>query len=76
MPNSVQIALDGRQLTISSRTSFPALVLAFDAESGNGAYVNCQVVEGRTVVPAPLGGRSVSFEVVDAEGAVRGQLAV
>lgn len=74
MPNSVQLTMTDRRLHIVSAHAFSALVLAFD-EDGNGAYVNCDVTAGETVLPSPLSGRHVTFEVMDAEGSLRGQLA-
>lgn len=74
MSTTVTLGLEGRQVRIESRMPFSALLLAFDAGSGNGAYLNCDVARGVTFVPAPLGGPDVSYELVDADGAVRGAL--
>ncbi|MDT9593581.1 hypothetical protein RDV89_10920 [Nocardioides zeae] len=75
MPKSVQLEVRGRHLAISSRTAFPAVVLAFDEATGNGAYLNHDIRPGENVVVPPLSGSTISFEVVDSvDGSLRGAL--
>ena len=71
MHTSVGLTLSGRHLTITSADAFAGLILAFDEASGNGAYINCDVRPGDTLVPLPLTGERLTFELVDsASGAM------
>lgn len=72
----VDLAAEGSTLTISSNRAFEALVLA-STPSGDGAYLNCDVAPGTTVVHLPITGHGLVLEVVDSRtGAVTGTITV
>lgn len=72
----VDLAAEGSTLTISSDRAFEALVPA-SMPSGDGAFLNCDVVPGTTVVSLPLSGDGLVLEVVDSRtGAVTGTITV
>lgn len=65
MRTSVGLALGERHLTITSPSAFAGIVLAFDEISGDGAFVNCEVHAGDTLVPLPISGARMAYELVD-----------
>lgn len=72
----VDLAAEGSTLTISSNRAFEALVLA-SMPSGDGAFLNCDVALGTTIVKLPLSGDGLMLEVVDSRtGAVTGTITV
>ncbi|MDQ1106758.1 hypothetical protein QE364_002707 [Nocardioides zeae] len=72
----VFLAAEGSTLTISSNRAFEALVLA-SMPSGDGAFLNCDVAPGTTIVKLPLSGDGLMLEVVDSRtGAVTGTITV
>ncbi|HEY1134088.1 MAG TPA: hypothetical protein VGE77_05885 [Nocardioides sp.] len=72
----VDLTASGSTLTISSPRAFGALILA-SMPTGDGAFVNCDVALGDTVVALPLSGDGLVLEVVDSStGTVRGTITV